>query len=208
MRRWIVGGVAVVACGLATPAVAAVGAQNVAKKLGMRQNPTAGLDVRLGLGSFTGSLGEDVGVGPLLGITADVNPWKYVGIEAGWELQRLPISTSRVDDEGEGLWRNNLGFTVKAGPTLNERWRPYAGVGFGVSYINPTSGADDVYRNDWITETPFSLGVDYRLGEVLFAGARATYRLVGGEDIVNRPGTDEEARGGLFNANLTLGGRF
>ncbi|MFY2561435.1 outer membrane beta-barrel protein [Corallococcus terminator] len=208
MRRWMVGGVAVVAFALATPAVAAVGAQNVARKLGVRQEPEVGLDVRLGLGSFTGDLGEDVGVGATFGINADAQAWKYVGLEVGYELQRLPIDSRRIDDEDAGLWRNNFGILAKAGPLIDQKWRPFVGAGFGLSYLDPSDGADDVYQNDWMTEIPLAAGVDYRFGSTLFAGARATYRLLGGEDVVDRPGTTSAAKGSLFNANLTVGGRF
>ncbi|MCP3101071.1 porin family protein [Myxococcus sp. K15C18031901] len=207
MRRSMAGGVTVVALGLASPALAAVEAQHVAKKLGMRDDPEAGLDVRLGLGGLTGSLGDDTKVGPLLGIVAEVTPWKYLGFEAGYEIQRNGIDSSRVGDEGEGLWRNGLGVLAKVGPYVEERWRPFVGVGFGVNYFNPSDGADNVYRNDWTTDVPLAAGVEYRFGH-LYAGARATYHLIGGENIVDRPGTDERAHGGVLNGNISVGGRF
>ncbi|MCP3061924.1 porin family protein [Myxococcus sp. K38C18041901] len=207
MRRSTWGGVAVATVTLASPAFA-IEAQKVAGALDMRREPEVGLDVRLGLGSFTGDLGRDVGVGPLFSINADAQAWKYVGIEVGYELQRMPVDARRVDNEDSGLWRNNLGLMAKAGPLIDEKWRPFVGAGAGLSYVDPTDGADGVYQSDWIAEFPLAAGVDYRLGRVLFAGARATYRLLGGEDIVDRPGTTSAAKGSLFNANLTLGGRF
>lgn len=207
MRRSMVGGVAVAAMALASPAFA-IEAQRVAGALDMKKEPEVGMDVRLGLGSFTGDLGEDVGVGATFGINADAQAWKYVGIEVGYELQRLPIDSRRIDDEDAGLWRNNFGVLAKAGPLIDQKWRPFVGAGFGLSYLDPSDGADDVYQNDWMTEIPLAAGVDYRFGSVLFAGARATYRLLGGEDVVDRPGTNSAAKGSLFNANLTLGGRF
>lgn len=207
MRRLMVGGVAAATLGLATPAAAAVEAQNVAKGLGIKQDPAFGFDFHLGMGTLTGSLGDDIGLGWLVGFSAVTMPWKYVGLEVGYELERLPIKERRVGDEGEALWRNNLGLLVKAGPLIQEKWRPYVGAGFGVSYFNPSDGADHVYDNDWTTEIPLVIGAEYRLG-YFYAGIRGSYSFIGGEDIVNRPGTTENAHGGLLNGTLTLGARF
>ncbi|RKH39116.1 outer membrane beta-barrel protein [Corallococcus sicarius] len=198
---WVAAGVCI-----AGPAFA-VDATQVGRRSGYNEATVeGGLDVRLGLGGFTGELGDETGVGPLFGINANAQPYPLIGVEAGYEGQRVPIDDGRVGD-GEGVWRNNGTLLGKLGPVVNQKWRPFVGVGLGLSYLNPSDGAEGVYDNDWQTELPIAAGLDYRFGN-LFAGARATYRLVGGEEIVTVPGTDEDAKGSLFNGNITVGGRF
>ncbi|MFP2908937.1 outer membrane beta-barrel protein [Pyxidicoccus sp. 3LFB2] len=190
---------------LAGPAFA-IEAQKVGERLNIgATDPTPGLNVSLGLGGFTGDLAETTQVGPLLGIDATAEILPFVGIEAGYEGQRLAIDDNRVGD-GEGIWRHNGGLLAKVGPTLDEKWRPFVGAGAGLSYLNVSDGAEGVYDNDFQTEVPLAAGVDYRFGNI-FAGARATYTFLGGEEVVEAPGGGDE-KGSLFNANLTIGGRF
>jgi opacity protein-like surface antigen len=144
-------------------------------------------------------------VGPLLGIAAGAQPWRMLGIEVGYEGQRLPIE-AKVAGDGEALYRHNLGLLAKAGPRINERWRPFVGAGVGVSYLNVTDGADDIYDNDFVAEVPVAAGLDYTFGKI-FAGARATYRLMYGEGFADDFSAGD-ANGNLFNASITLGGRF
>jgi hypothetical protein len=204
MRRSIWGGAAVAAACLAAPAFA-IEAQDVGPRLHVKENPVVGLDVSLGVGGFTGDLAENTNPGPLLGIAATAQPWQLIGIEAGYQGQRLAIDDSRVDS-GEGIWRHNGALVGKVGPLLDEKWRPFVGAGFGLSYLNPSSGAENVYDNDFQTELPLTAGLDYRFGNIV-AGARATYSLVGNEELVQSPGGGDE-KGSLFNANITVGGRF
>ncbi|HZI13431.1 MAG TPA: outer membrane beta-barrel protein [Myxococcus sp.] len=203
MRHWIKGALAVTALGVAGPALA-VEATEVGQRLNYDQNPPVGVDVRLGLGGFTGELADDTGVGPLLGINAGAQVYPFIGIEAGYEGQRLPIDAD-VAGNGEGIWRHNVGLLAKVGPTINEKWRPFVGTGAGLSYLNPSEGAEGEFENDFVTEIPVAAGVDYRLGNI-FAGARATYRVLGGEEFVDDGGNDD--KGSLFNASITVGGRF
>ncbi len=205
MRTSRVGGIAAALLCLGGPALA-VEAQNVGEALNYNATPPVGVDVRLGLGGFTGDLGDETGVGPLLGINAGAQPWSFIGIEAGYEGQRLPIDDNRVVD-GEGIWRHNVGLLAKVGPLINEKWRPFVGAGAGLSYLNPSEDAEGVYENDFVTELPLAAGVDYRLGN-LFAGARATYRIVGDEELVDNPTDFADEKGSLFNASIMVGGRF
>jgi hypothetical protein len=203
--RALIGSFAAAGVLFATPALA-VEAQRVAEKINFDAERTkVGLDVRLGLGGMTGDIGERTEAGPLLGIAAGAQPWRALGIELGYEGQRLPIDDEFVGD-GEAVYRHNVGLMAKAGPLLNEKWRPFVGVGAGLSYLNVTDGAELYYRNDFVSEVPLAAGVDYRLGN-LFAGARATYRLMYGEEFANNA-VSGTADGNLFNASLTLGGRF
>jgi hypothetical protein len=198
------GGLAVAVLGLAGPAFA-VEATEVGQRLDYNPNPPVGVDVRLGLGGFTGELAEDTGVGPLLGINAGAQVWPLIGIEAGYEGQRLPVDGD-VAGNGEGIWRHNVGLLAKVGPMIDEKWRPFVGAGAGLSYLNPSEGAEVAFDNDFVTEIPVAAGVDYRLGNI-FAGARATYRVLGGEEFVEDAGTNDD-KGSLFNASITVGGRF
>ncbi|MFP2930617.1 hypothetical protein ACLESO_36550 [Pyxidicoccus sp. 3LG] len=181
MRQSTVGGFVAAALCLAGPAFA-IEAQNVREGLRMKEAPPVGLDVNLGLGGYTGDLAETTNVGPLLGITALAKPWTLIGIEAGYEGQRLAIDDLRVDD-GEGIWRHNVDLLAKVGPTLDEKWTPFVGAGAGLSYLNPSDGADNIYENDFQTEFPIAAGLDYRFGNII-AGARATYSFVGNEELV------------------------
>lgn len=204
--RSVLGGLAAAALLFAGPAMAQVEAQEVGEKLDLDEGrPPVGLDVRLGLGGMTGDLGEDTGVGPLVGISAVAQVWRGVGVEAGYEGQRLPIDDT-IAGNGEGIFRHNVGLLAKAGPLVDEKWRPFVGAGVGMSYINPSEGAEDIYDNDFVREVPLAAGVDYNFGNI-FAGARATYRLMYGEEFANDavPG---DAEGNLFNASVTVGGRF
>jgi len=205
MRTSRVGGIAAALLCLGGPALA-VEAQNVGEALNYNATPPVGIDVRLGLGGFTGDLGDETGVGPLLGINAGAQPWSFIGIEAGYEGQRLPINDNRVAD-GEGIWRHNVGLLAKVGPLINEKWRPFVGAGAGLSYLNPSEGAEGPFDADFVTEIPLAAGVDYRIGSI-FAGARATYRVLGGEEFVVDPTTAEDDKGSLLNASIMVGGRF
>ncbi|MCP3142707.1 outer membrane beta-barrel protein [Pyxidicoccus xibeiensis] len=205
MRLSAVGGIAAAALCLSGPALA-IEAQKVGEALNYSDTPPVGIDVRVGLGGFTGDLGDQTGVGPLFGINAGAQPWSFIGIEAGYEGQRLPIDDNRVGD-GEGIWRHNVGLLAKVGPLIDEKWRPFVGAGAGLSYLNPSDDAEGIYDSDFVSELPLAAGVDYRLGN-LFAGARATYRIVGDEEVVNDAVTNNDEKGSLFNASIMVGGRF
>ncbi len=203
--RSVMGGL-VASAVLCSGSALAVEAQRVERDLNFDAEKTkVGLDVRLGLGGVTGDLGDETGTGPLLGIAAGAQPWKALGIELGYEGQRLPLTESFVGD-GEALYRHNVGLMAKAGPLLEEKWRPYVGAGVGLSYFNVSDGAEAFYDNDIVQEVPLAAGVDYNFGGAIFAGARATYRLMYGEGYADDIAGDDD--GSLFNASITLGGRF
>lgn len=202
----MVTGLAVAGVCVAGSALAA-DATEVSRKLSFSEEDVqAGLDVGVGLGGYTGKLGNETGVGALFNITANAQPWKYIGVEAGYEGQNIPIDDARVLG-GNNIWRNNGTLLGKLGPVIDHKWHPFVGAGFGLSYLHASSGSRDVYNNDWQTEVPVAAGIEYRLGH-LAAGVRATYRFVGGEELATIPGTNDDAKGSLFNGNLTLGGRF
>ncbi|WP_224243943.1 outer membrane beta-barrel protein [Hyalangium gracile] len=203
--RSVMGGLAAALVLCAGPALA-VEATEVGSRLKLdEQEPRVGLDVRLGLGGMTGDIGDQLDTGPLLGIAAGAQIYPLLGVEVGYEGQRLPINDTLVGD-GEALYRHNVGLLAKAGPLIERHWRPFVGAGVGLSYFNASDGAEAVFDNDITQEVPLAAGLDYNFGNI-FAGARATYRLMFNEGFADDafPGNNG---GNLLNASVTLGGRF
>ncbi|MBI3180742.1 MAG: hypothetical protein HYZ28_01220 [Myxococcales bacterium] len=166
----------------------------------------ANLSLRLngGLGNFTGDLDRHTRVGPVWGLSVSAQPLEMLGAEFAYEGSRNPIE-NEIISEGAGLWRNGLSAMAKVGPEFGEVVRPYVGAGFGLSYVNPDTDAEVLYRNDFMAEFPLSAGIDLHRG-TLTGGVRATYRFLGGEGFADRAGGGSE--GGLATATLNLGGTF
>jgi hypothetical protein len=154
--------------------------------------------LRGGLNTYTGDLADDTGVGASLGIQADSRPLPLLGLELGYEGARNPFKN--IDGS---LWRNNVSALAKVGPELgySGNLRPFVGAGFGVSVLNPSGNAETIFDNDFVTEVPLAAGVDYNFGGVR-AGARATYSILGGENL----GRTEN--GNNVNIGLNVGGAF
>jgi hypothetical protein len=204
--RSVMGGLVAATLLCAAPALAAVGAQQVSRKLNIdEQQARVGLDVRVGLGALQGDIGRETGTGPLFGISAGAQLFPALGIELGYEGQRLPVNDTLVGS-GEALYRHNVGLMAKAGPLVQEHWRPFVGAGVGLTYFNPSDGAEVLFDNDIAQEVPLAAGLDYNFGNV-FAGARATYRLMFNEGFADDAFPNANG-GNLLNASLTLGGRF
>ncbi|MCP3138483.1 porin family protein [Pyxidicoccus xibeiensis] len=159
-----------------------------------------GLSVRSGVSAYTGDLGGGTDVGGFLGIQAEGRLFPAVGLELGYEG-----SANGFEENDSGtLWRHNVGALAKLGPIVDDRWQPFVGAGLGVSYLDPTGEAGaNIFDDDVVAEVPLAAGIEYRFSGVT-AGARATYRIVAGEDFA--PGNVDE--GDLFTAGLSLGGRF
>ncbi|HYO58809.1 hypothetical protein [Archangium sp.] len=151
-----------------------------------------------GLNTYTGDIGGETGPGGFLGVQASSRPLPMVGLELGYEGSRNPF-----EDLDGGLWRHNVGALAKVGPELgaDRNLRPFVGAGVGVSLLNPSGDGEILYDNDLVTEVPLAAGVEYNFGAIT-AGARATYRLVGGEDL----GLAQD--GNIVNFGLQVGGAF
>ncbi|OJT25244.1 hypothetical protein BO221_12910 [Archangium sp. Cb G35] len=151
-----------------------------------------------GLNTYTGDIGDNTTAGGFLGVQANSRPLPLLGVELGYEGAR-----NAFEDIDGGLWRHNVGALAKVGPELlaNGSLRPFVGAGFGVSLLNPSEDGELFFENDVVTEVPLAAGVDYKFGGVT-AGARATYRLVGGEDL----GLAQD--GNIVNFGIQLGGAF
>lgn len=209
MKRSWMSGIALMALCTAGSAFAAVDATRVGRELNYSERRTeVGVEVRGGVGGFTGNAGDRTAPGALLGVTADAQPWRLVGIEAGYEGQRLPIDDVRVGD-GEAMWRHNLSVMAKAGPQLiQDKLRPYVAAGVGLSYLNASEGAEALYNNDFVEEVPLAAGVDYRFTPNIFAGARAAYRALFGTSFADLATGTGQTSGGLLNFSLSVGGAF
>ncbi len=158
------------------------------------------LTVRSGVSAYTGDLGGGTDVGAFVDIQGETRLFPAVGLELGYEGS----ANGFEEDDSGTLWRHNLGLMAKVGPVLHDRWVPFVGAGLGVSYLDPTGEAGaNVFDDDFIAEVPLSAGIEYRFSGVT-AGARATYRLLAGENFA--PGNVDE--GDLFTAGLSLGGTF
>ena len=159
-----------------------------------------GLTVQSGVTAFTGGLGGQTNVGSFLSLQAEARPLSFLALEVGYEGS----ANGFEEDNSGALWRHNLGALVKLQPVLANRWAPFLGAGGGVSYLDPTgeTGAN-VFADGFVMEVPVSAGLEYLL-EGVTMGARATYRVMAGEDIA--PGSFDE--GDLFTAGLSLSGRF
>lgn len=204
-QKWLKTGLVVSALGIATPALA-VDATSVANMDSTdMERPEASLEVLGGVMGFTGELGNQTGLGPGWGLKANTQPRSFLGVELGYEGSRIPISDVRVGNS-EGIWRHNATALAKVGPLVRD-FQPFVGTGFGVSYLNPSNGADAVYNTDFQGEFPVAAGIDFRKGK-LIAGARATYSWLLGDNLTTVPGTGRTAEGGLLNVGLNVGGQF
>lgn len=156
-----------------------------------------------GVSDYTGEVGTDINTGPAWGLTVNIQPMRMIGFEIGYDGSRNGISNDLLPDAT--LTRNGASGMVKLAPPLIEVVKPFVAAGLGASYIS-AQGGGGLYESDLVEEVPLAAGLEFNTGG-LTTGVRATYRILVDEDFASNtaPGTPQ---GGLFDASLTLGGRF
>jgi hypothetical protein len=156
-----------------------------------------------GVSDYTGSVGDNIDTGPSWGLTVNVQPLKILGFELGYDGSRNIVSNDLLPDAT--LTRHGATGLVKLAPPFIDVVKPFVGAGLGASYISANGGAG-LYDSDLVEEVPVVAGIEFNKG-ALTAGLRATYRMLVDESFATdvAPGNPQ---GGIFDASLTLGGRF
>ncbi|WP_224245571.1 outer membrane beta-barrel protein [Hyalangium gracile] len=156
-----------------------------------------------GVSEYTGELGEDINTGPAWGLTVNVQPTNILGFELGYTGSSNTVDNGLLPDAR--LTRNGATGLIKLAPPFIEVVKPFVGAGLGASYVSASGGAG-LYDSDLVEEVPVAAGVEFNKGG-LTAGLRATYRLLVDESFASDASLGNP-QGGLFDASLTLGGRF
>lgn len=156
-----------------------------------------------GVSDYMGDVGTNVDTGPAWGLTVNIQPMRMLGFEIGYDGSRNGISNDLLPDAT--LTRNGASGMVKLAPPFIEVVKPFVGAGLGASYIS-VKGGGGLYESDLVEEVPLAAGIEFNTGG-LTTGVRATYRILVDESFAanTAPGNPQ---GGLFDALLTLGGRF
>lgn len=194
-------GIAAGALALALTAAGAASAQE--RREGRRGDVNVFL--RGGVGDYTGGLGELTSTGPAWGVTLNVQPTTFLGLELGYEGSQNGVEDVRLLEE-PSLVRQGGSALLKVSPPFLTAVRPFVGAGLGLSYVDVRGQAADLYDSDTMQEVPLAAGIEFNSGAIT-AGFRTTYRVLLSEDWAEdaRPDTDA---GGLLDASLTLGARF
>ncbi|QRO01167.1 hypothetical protein JRI60_20120 [Archangium violaceum] len=160
-----------------------------------------------GIGGYTGDLGGLTATGPTWGVTLNLQPFKMLGFEVGYDGSKNDVTDDRFRAaDAPSFIRHGASSLVKLSPPM-ERIRPFVGGGLGVSYVYARGAqAGGPYESDLMEEIPLSAGVEFNTG-ALTAGLRGTYRILVDDGFADAavPG---DASGGLLDASLTVGGRF
>ncbi|MCP3098615.1 hypothetical protein LZ198_06965 [Myxococcus sp. K15C18031901] len=162
--------------------------------------------LRGGLGDYTGNLGDFTDTGPSWGLTLNVQPTTFLGIELGYEGSRNGIADDRLLGDGPALVRQGGSALVKLSPPLLTAVRPFVGAGLGISYVDVRGAGEGLWASDTMQELPLAAGLEFNSG-ALTAGVRATWRLLLNDGFADGA-LDEDTDGGLLDASLTLGARF
>ena len=164
--------------------------------------------VKGGVGDYVGGLGEFSSPGPTWGATLNFQPYRFLGVELGYEGSRHAVDDNRfLDGDEPSLTRHGGSSLVKLSPPFLEQVRPFIGVGLGASYVSVSGAANGLYESDFMEEVPLAAGLEFNSG-AFTAGVRTTYRLLVNEEFADAALAEGGPTGGLFDASLTLGGRF
>jgi hypothetical protein len=129
-------------------------------------------------------------------------------VELGYEGSRQRVDDNRFEDaDRPSLTRHGGASLIKLSPPFLEQVRPFVGVGLGASQVRVSGGANGLYSSDFMEEVPMAAGLEFNAG-AFTAGVRTTYRLLLNEQFADAALAEGGPGGGLFDAALTLGGRF
>jgi hypothetical protein len=160
-----------------------------------------------GIGGYTGDLGELSATGPTWGVTLNVQPYKMLGFEVGYDGSKNDVTDDRFRAaEAPSFIRHGATTLLKVSPPV-EKIRPFVGAGLGVSYVYVRgAGAGVTYSSDLMQEVPLAAGLEFNSG-ALTAGIRGTWRVLVDDNFADGavPG---DASGALVDGTLTVGGRF
>lgn len=156
-----------------------------------------------GVSEYTGDVGDGIDAGPAWGLTVNVQPLRLIGFELGYEGSRNNVTNDLLPDAT--LTRNGATGMVKIAPPFIDVVKPFVAAGLGASYIS-ASGGLGLYDSDLVEEVPVAAGIEFNTGS-LTTGVRATYRWLVDENFAENTELGNP-QGGLFDAALTIGGRF
>lgn len=161
-----------------------------------------------GVGDYTGALGTFTSTGPTWGALVNFQPFLFLGVEIGYDGSRQKVDDNRfAEDARPSLTRHGGSALVKLSPPFLESVRPFVGAGLGASQVGVSGDAAGLYQSDFMEEVPFAAGLEFNAG-AFTAGVRTTYRLLLNEDFADAALAEGGPGGGLFDAALTVGGRF
>lgn len=163
--------------------------------------------LRAGVGGFTGNLDNYTSAGPAWGVGVNLQPFRFIGIEVGYEGSRNTlVDQSLMGGGSPNLQRHGASAIVRLAPPLIERIKPFIGAGLGASYVS-TDSTSGAYRGDFMQEVPVVAGLEFNSGAIT-AGVRATYRFLVDEGFADGAQDLGNPEGGLFDTSFTLGARF
>jgi Outer membrane protein beta-barrel domain len=174
----------------------------------MAQDKQGDVNVFLGggIGGYTGDLGGLSATGPTWGATLNIQPYKMLGFEVGYEGSKNDVTDDRFRaDEAPSFLRHGVNSLVKLSPPV-EKVRPFVGAGLGVSYVYLRGNGEGLFDSDFMEQVPLSAGLEFNAG-ALTAGVRGTYRVLVDDNFADAA-VEGDASGGLLDANITVGGRF
>lgn len=161
---------------------------------------------RGGVGVYTGDLGRYADAGPAWGVNVNLQPTNVMGLEIGYEGSRNEVNDARLT-ASPAFMRHGGTVLLRLAPPFLERVRPYVAAGLGLSHVSvPEAEVAGLYQDDFMEEIPLAGGLELNAGPVT-AGLRATYRWLIDDGFADRAQAGDP-EGGLFDAVVTLGGRF
>lgn len=166
------------------------------------------VDVMLegGIGGFTGNLAGLTEAGPTWGVAIGFQPLTMIGFEIGYAGSRNVASAGGADGSSQNdvtLTRNGVDGLLKLSPPYMHKVKPFVGAGMGVSHVSKT-GTGGPFQSDTMEEVPLAAGIEL-FSENFTAGLRGTYRVLVDNQLTT---TTQASPNGLFDASVTLGGRF